>query len=571
MVGCGKDEISYDNPAGSQEGSEYGYLVLPEVVLVDLSSEEFDQSESRATEDSEEASDDFLVVVTNSSDNTISYSGTYGELKEIGELALRPASYNIAVDSTAEIPGVSDQAHYSCSENFVIVANMTTTLDNLSCTMSNIKVSVSFSADLLSLFKEDGESEQENLNVAISIAENSTNFTRSTNGEARYFKAVESSNSLELELTGMYNTAADNQEPSYTMIEGWKQTITGVKAGQWRNISINIDHANEGSVDFTITIDTWSYDEDIDVDITSSTYQYDITEPELDDPENYITDSGAPLVTLGSERKSLDNIFYIDQNSFALNSSLQSECVDPLIINVEPQEGATLLEMWIEFRSDNATFDSLLEYSLGEKRREYISLSSNDSEYYTYAEGSFEATFEAMYQLYCHSGTHQATIMAKDSQGRTSYSYLTIISTNEGVEEPTLSPPTIVWRGGYSFENTYVVDPNEGLEVIIDITSQSGITGFILRINSDTLTPEELEGINLAQEMDLINPGACADGLEFLNFPTGDQVKGQRAMVFDITEFMPMLVVAGSGDSHFVLEVTDAGGTTTKTLMLRVE
>ncbi|MFR9555847.1 MAG: DUF4493 domain-containing protein [Rikenellaceae bacterium] len=569
---CGKDGIDYDNEDNNlsteDSTSEVGYLALPEAIYVDYSSEDFVETK---TSTSSEADDSYLVTITKNSDSSIAFDTTYGELKALDEIALSPAGYTIYVRSTDSIPLLGDEAHFSATKDFTIVSALTTTLDDLSCTMSNIKISVSFSADLLSLFKEDGGNADENLNVNVSIGESTASYGRDENGDIVFFQAVETSNTLELELSGMYNVAAENEDANYTMIEGWKQSITGVKAGQWRNISLNVEYSNAGSVDFTITITTWTYDEGIDVDVTSEIFQMSLAEPELDDPENYITDENAPSVTQGTDYASLDTVFYIDQNSFTLNTSLQPTCTNPLIINVEPAEGATLADMWIEFTSDNAALTSLMEAALGEKRREYILPTEDTSLYYTIDGNTFEATYDAMYQLYIYDGIHSATIMTKDSEGKASYNYLTIISSNEGIELPDTAPPTIEWRGGKDLDETYIVDPVEGLEVILDITSETGITGFTMTINSDVLTPDELEGISLAQTMDLITPGDCEAGLVFLGFPVGDDVKGQTEMVFDISDFMPQLLALGSGSSDFVLNVTDAGGTTTATLHIMIE
>lgn len=584
MVGCGKDQISYSDGSSSSQISEYGYLTIPSTISVDLTSENFEvtkaadsdatkasDDQTKASDSQTEASDDYIVTITNSSADTVAYSASYGEFKKLDELALRPASYNLSVSSIEQVPSVGTVAHYAGSQSFVIVTGMTTSVENFSCTMSNIKISLSYSADLLDLFKEDSETNpEENFNVNVNIGNNSVDYGRDDSGAVYYFEAASASNTLEIELSGMYNTASANDDPSYTMIEGWKQTIDGTKAGQWRNISINIEHSNEGNANLVLTIDTWTYNEGIDVDVSSAVFSLFFVEPELDDPENYITDTNAPVVTLGENKTSLDDIFYIDYNSFTLSSALEAVCNNPIILNVDPEEGATLSELWIEFDSDNESFNALLEASLGTKRREYILPATSTSSYYTVDGNTFEASYQAMSLLYLYEGTIEVTIMAKDSEGRCSYSSMTIISTNEGVELPS-NPPTIVWRGGNSFDETYIVDPIDGLEVIIDITSATGITGFMLEINSEVLTSEDLTSINLSDRMDLINPGSCEDGLDFIGFPMGDDVEGKTYLEFDISDFMPQLLILGSGTSNFVLEVTDAGGTTIRTLHIKVE
>lgn len=114
-------------------------------------------------------------------------------------------------------------------------------------------------------------------------------------------------------------------------------------------------------------------------------------------------------------------------------------------------------------------------------------------------------------------------------------------------------------------------DVNPKSTVKVNITSETGITGFKVIINSEALTPEELEGFGLSQTLDLVNPGACRDGLVSLQLPIEDEVKGKgvdKPLVFDISRFMAMLVTFGEMEHDFVLEVTDANGTTTKTLKL---
>lgn len=63
----------------------------------------------------------------------------------------------------------------------------------------------------------------------------------------------------------------------------WSQEIQNVKAGQWRKINIKILHASDGNVQFQVTVETWVYDEKIDVDVMSSFYSYG--EEEIPDEE----------------------------------------------------------------------------------------------------------------------------------------------------------------------------------------------------------------------------------------------------------------------------------------------
>jgi len=69
--------------------------------------------------------------------------------------------------------------------------------------------------------------------------------------------------------------------------------------------------------------------------------------------------------------------------------------------------------------------------------------------------------------------------------------------------------------------------------------------------------------VGLAPELDLVSPGDYKEPLEGLGFPTGEKVVGQTSVSFDISDFMPLIPLLGTGDSDFRLTVTDNEGQTT--------
>lgn len=131
------------------------------------------------------------------------------------------------------------------------------------------------------------------------------------------------------------------------------------------------------------------------------------------------------------------------------------------------------------------------------------------------------------------------------------------ITSNDGIllgESPQNAAP-----------NTYT----EGMVVKINVHSEAegGIKGFTVDIISDTLTPDELTNVGLTQHLDLVSPGQYESGLSGLGFPVNVGGMSDPAEM-DLTEFMPLLQALGAGTSHFVLKVTDANGTTQKTLTI---
>lgn len=104
-------------------------------------------------------------------------------------------------------------------------------------------------------------------------------------------------------------------------------------------------------------------------------------------------------------------------------------------------------------------------------------------------------------------------------------------------------------------------------QVKFTVTSETGLTEFKIHIDSETLTPEELAGVGLSSDLDLINPGDLSATLSNLGFPVGETVNGQTEVPFDITGFVPMLMVL-KGSHKFVMTISDANGTVNETLWI---
>ena len=105
--------------------------------------------------------------------------------------------------------------------------------------------------------------------------------------------------------------------------------------------------------------------------------------------------------------------------------------------------------------------------------------------------------------------------------------------------------------------------------VVVNIAAPNGLKNLKVRIDSPLLPPDELEGIGLKSEFDLSDPGNLDEALKGLGFPTGDKVKGQTSVKFDISKFVPLLGILGTGTSKFHLTVVDTkGNTVSKTITI---
>lgn len=150
-----------------------------------------------------------------------------------------------------------------------------------------------------------------------------------------------------------------------------------------------------------------------------------------------------------------------------------------------------------------------------------------------------------------------------------------------GPDDPGNNPgegPTITAEAPINLDqiNEIVTNPDavaggadpEYVKCVLKVHSDSGITGFLVEIKSNTLTPDELSQVDLSDKLDLVNPGALKDKISGLGLPVGDEVKGKNDLDFDISGFMGLLCLLGEGNHEFILKVTDSKGTVQATLKL---
>ncbi len=599
LAGCKDETPGYVNGGGVSDG-EMGYLITSglsvsvvndELIssnegLVNLSKS--DVQAQGATDDDDEtsslidASEDYRVSITNEkTSEALNY--TYGDLKkaENQRIPLEPGSYVIAAESPdyADYMAGSNYAGWECpvfagSVTKTIVKETETTVEDLICSLANIKTTVTLTADLQDMFLPDAQATDElpSLKVTLSIGDNALVFNRaeSDNESRGYFKAVELSNTIHVKLEGAYNQSAADADPVYTPVK-WERDITDCRAGQWRKISITVLNSTEGNVQFQMTVENWVYDDKIDVDAMQLLAS--VTEETIDDID--ISDVDSPVVTL--DGRDITQGYTISGDMFDSELGKWSDNIKAIIT---PQSGYTIRSVKVVFSSDNAQLMSALGsagYTNGT-----VSIWPESDNLLTYllikedaSSGVLTVTVRdvGMSGLFAYEGTHNVKFIVTDSKGRISYTNLTIWVIEGGIVG---SGPEIKWTNSagtisYDFDQRYTItgtatDP----EVKITVTSQTGITGFVVEINSATLTADELAGLGLSTTLDLVNPGIYETPLNSLGFPTGSDVAGKTTISFDISSFMSLLAILGPGNSDFKLTVTDATGSTTKTLQLYV-
>ncbi len=585
IIGCSDTYNSSDLEAGdtdSNTSTSIGYVSFADLSLsVDYEQEDFSDitnseydSTKAATKATSEAADDHVITILSEATGEVAYKATYAEAKSSGPIELPAGSYTLKSLSCEEIAGAAwEEPEYASKDQTIVVGNQqVTTIESITCYLANIKTSVSLSADILSQFKtkdqlEDGDTP---LTVTLELGENSLLFAEDET-RAGYFAEQADDSSISITLNGMYNIAAVGEEDNYVAIS-WEEEITGVAAGQSRNISIKIDNYHDGKINLEITVQTWVYDSPLGVSLFSQNFLV-ASEDGIVDPDDQSTDANAPVLTLDGGLN-IEDMYVISESIFDFDADSYSPTYKA---NLTPVSGSSVALVELRVSSSNSSFMSALdtagytdgvitawsEGSANSALSDYITIRQSDGVL------SLTMRYAGMNALYGFSGNHEVLVYAVDDAGRRSFTTLYVnVVTDGGVE--------IVWCSEdgtiYDFDTRYEISPTTTLPVVLDITTSTGITVMTVDITSDVLTAEELAGLNLAPSMDLINPEseAMATSLRSLGFPVGDEVEGLTELTLDITTFMPMLAslpasVSGA-ESDFKITVSDASSTETKTI-----
>lgn len=554
-TGC-KDETPNYGQTGGGSSETVGYVDLnglsPQVLLDAEINQTPAQTTAAQTRAVTEATPDYLVRIYNSSDECV-LDTTYGDMQsqfndgpEQNLLALPVGTYRLEVHSQepSSVPDVEWKAPtYGTTYDFAVLRSHTsdsplTIADEVVCKLSNIKVTVSISADLAELLGDDTKS---TVTLGSAVAE----FTKSES-RAAYFRPQNSDgDTLEFKLTG----TKDGKPAELS------KTITGVKAGQWRKIMLSIVYAETGDIKIVVTVDSFVQDSEITINSTESLW-----EPELDE--------GTDRPTLTWPGHDLAQPVALDESMYDPSGTFNGTAP---ALTLSAADGIQTLLLGIT--SDNAAFRTEIIEAAGLTNVDLCGTISRLHPFYglQVTAGATEATIDLesiMYLFFGYKGSHTLTFNMTDNKGRNAVATLQFNYGKGTAEED----PSIVCR---QFDIDQPHTTQTGDEIDVDIKTASGIQAFVVSIISETLNEEVLAAVGLRPTFDLCNitdpEELAALTSDDIGFPVNDDVKGQTSMTFSVTKFTGMLS-AFPGTHQFKLAVTNAeGSTTTKTLQLIVE
>ena len=489
--------------------------------------------------------DGFIVEILDADDAQV-LKKTYAELKQqLAEpMKLPVGAYRMEVRSEESTPDVAwEHPVYGATSSFTISKAQTTQLEEVVCTLQNIKVTVDYSSELAGMLADTSK-------ATISLGQTSQEFLK-TETRAAYFKSLDIENTLDFNFDGVF---ADTDIPAQ-----FSKQITGVKAGQWRKISVVINYADKGTLLFQVTVDNNI--------IQDNSFVKDVTENLL---EELLEDPNAP--TLAWPGHDMSKPFTLTDAMFDDNGN----CIEPFVFDLASPNGIESLRVNIGSTSSRfmasmaaiqlpETFDLC---ALDASSPAGIILKGFGYPVGGELKGQQAKSFNIAGQikaLYEFDGTHTFSFDMTDAKGVSTAAALTLVVDKSAGQ----TGPAIVWRG-YDIDKQYEVQKD--MVIDIDVTAAAGIKSFWVTIDSEALK-DLLPVSNMPEKFDICDiPADLAAILhDEFGFPINEQVKNQTAVMFSITKFVEILLEI-PGEHNFVLDVTDNNNVLThKTVKLIVK
>lgn len=489
--------------------------------------------------------DGFIVEILDADDAQV-LKKTYAELKQqLAEpMKLPVGAYRMEVRSEESTPDVAwEHPVYGATSSFTISKAQTTQLEEVVCTLQNIKVTVDYSSELAGMLADTSK-------ATISLGQTSQEFLK-TETRAAYFKSLDIENTLVFNFDGVF---AGTDIPAQ-----FSKQITGVKAGQWRKISVVINYADKGTLLFQVTVDNNI--------IQDNSFVVDGTDNLL---EELLEDPSAPALAWPGH--DMSKPFTLTDAMFDDNGN----CIEPFVFDLASPNGIESLRVNIastssQFMASMAaiqlpeTFDLC---ALDASSPAGIILKGFGYPVGGELKGQQAKSFNIAGQikaLYEFDGTHTFSFDMTDAKGVSTAAALTLVVDKSAGQEG----PAIVWRG-YDIDQQYEVQKD--MIIDIDVTATAGIKSFWVTIDSEELK-DLLPVINMPEKFDICDiPADLAAILhDEFGFPINEQVKNQTAVMFSITKFVEILLEI-PGEHNFVLDVTDNNNVLThKTVKLIVK
>ena len=473
-------------------------------------------------------------------------------------IKLPVGTYTVKATSKDVLSNVSFEPEYEGSTQVTIGKAEEKTV-NVECSLASVKVTVKFDEILADLIKIEGTKVAAKLgDVEGKISEHTfegptkeekyeTVTDLTTESDPVYLLPQNvgegAQNPLNLYLTTVYDGNA---------INGQVLPVTkDAKRGEWRNITIKLEHGDQGTINFVVTVETIVYNETVVVDV--QTYASNILWGESSIPDF----SDAPY---------FESVHYDLEKAINPSSMFNSndEYVGPLM-NLKSKSAVTAV--YITATSTNAELNNALKENIPTtnlmEATNVIMLDSwcipNGSNAFTAATSdagvpfSFKGFVEMIKGNDNYAGLHSFTFKVEAGAGCVS-------ETTVQIGVGALGKIYIEWPD-YDVGSEEYVTFDVGMPLTINAHAESGIKHFYVTITG-TLGAE-LPSAGMPSSFDLTAPGQKLDGtdlapaLEGFGFPVEDAVKNKTDVSFTISQTLKGMMAGFSGNTAFELKLVD--------------
>ena len=256
-VSCAGEKISFGN-GDDNTISNKGYLSISNLTIdcrIDEKEPDTGIDPTHATRTSVDVNNFDCSIINEEGEVVKSFK--YSE-RPTEAIELETGDYTFNIQS-GEVPGAAwESPVYGATRLFKIVRNETTPISEVVCSLMQIKVTITYSTDLL-------ERLGDKTTTTVKVGNNSLKYVL-TESRAGFFIAPQINNTIELNISGKY--AAD--KVNFKDIKMNKE-VPNVTAGQHSKIHLYIEYAAEGNINAgDIVIRDWVTDEVIPCNVADA-------------------------------------------------------------------------------------------------------------------------------------------------------------------------------------------------------------------------------------------------------------------------------------------------------------
>lgn len=251
----------------------------------------------------------------------------YSEMPEI--FALKVSNYSITAMSHEVQPAEFEKPYYFAKQDFKITENTVTNLQELVCSLNNIKVKIAYDDNLKALLGEDTK-------VGVSIGEGRLEYTKDET-RAGYFKSIGETNILITDLSATVQGEKVTMSKAFIDVQPGEERIVKYTLKEGSGSGSGSDTGETGKLNIQIDVTCEIVEKDIVIDPGE---EEPLPDPDPEDPDNPDNPDTTNMPTIVGDGFDITKSITIPPGTSVDNPY-------PVVVNIAAQEGIKNLEIGI--------------------------------------------------------------------------------------------------------------------------------------------------------------------------------------------------------------------------------